>query len=220
MRRMTSYKVVAVPNDRKFELDRNQNITKQPQVAKVTPTSFSDDEDQDDWEKSTSFHGRSQSLKNLNEREETGSISKSKSLRDVDTGDFAGVRARVSQVDSWNPVNPVGRGRIAERVKSLEYSLDREEDARERKTSESGMDRRKYGGSSYNGTRKQSYEGFTRKGSSDWRDDRGYEGYGNYGQETAQYGYDIYRDPDRDQVRSDCISCQTNWAIRGIFPSW
>ena len=218
MRRMTSYRVVAVPDNRKFELDRNQNITKQPQVVKVTPTSFSDDEDREEWEQSSSFRGRSQSLKNLNEREESGSISRSKSLRDVDTGDFAGVSARVSHVENWNPVNPVGRGRIAERVQSWEYSLDNKEEARERKTSVSGMDRRKFSGSGYSGARKLSYERFARNGAKDWREDRGIR---RYSQESPQHAYDNYGDPDRDQVRQcHCISYQTNWVISGIFPSW
>lgn len=197
---MTSYRLVALPNDK---FDRNQNITQQPDVTKVAQViaSFSDDEDREDWERSPHIRGRSQSLKNLNERGETVSISRSKSLRDVDTGDNAGVRARVSYVDSWNPVNPVGRGKIAERVKSWENNLDVEEDSgRRNSSSDSGMDRQKFSGSSQNGTRAGYDHGYSRNGSRDWRDER-YESYQTYSQDTAEYADDNYRVPDHDQVR-------------------
>ena len=196
---MTSYKYIAVRDDDPYKVDRNQNITKQPEVFDIGQTNYSDDED---WEqKSSGFRGRSQSLKHLNERVETGSISRSKSLRDVDTGDFSSVKARVSYVDSWNPVNPVGRGKIAERVKSWENNLDAEEDGwRRRKSPDYGMDRRNLSSSSYNGTRAQNYDSYHGSASRDWREERD-ESHQSYSQETTQYAYDNYRDPERDQVR-------------------
>ena len=125
------------------------------------------------------------------------SISRSKSLRDVDTGDTAGVRARVSYVDSWNPVNPVGRGKIAERVKSWENNLDVEEDSGRRN---SGMDGRKFNGASHNETRAGYDHGYSRNESRDWKDEK-YESYQTYSQDTAEYADDNYRAPDHDQVR-------------------
>ena len=201
---MASYRYVAIPDDKPFDLDRNQNITEQSEVIMITQGSFSDDEDRE--ERSSELRVRSQSLKYLNERVETESISRSKSLRDVVRGDFASVRARASYADSWNPVNPVGRGRIAERVKSWEDNLDADEGARRRKSSNNGMDRRNFvSGSYYNGTRSQDYDSYPANDERDWRDQR-YEGYEAYGQETAQHAYDNYREQDRDQVgQLDCI---------------
>ena len=203
---MTTYRYAAVRDDKPLNLDRNQNVIEQPVVIQATQESWvSDDEDRALEDTSSGFRGRSQSLKHLNERvEEPGSLSRSKSLRDVDTGDFASVRARVSYVESWNPVNPVGRGRIAERVKSWEDNLDAEEGAGRRKSSANGMDRRNVSGFYYNGTRGQGYDTYSANGSRDWRDER-YESYQTYSQDTAEHAYDNYRDPDRDQVRQlDC----------------
>lgn len=187
---MTSYRYRDDSDDNL--LDRNQNITRQPEAIKITRVYDSDGEQ--DQDSSSGFRGRSQSLKHLNERVETGSISRSKSLRDVDTGDFDSVRARVSYVDSWNPVNPVGRGRIAKRIQSWE-NLDTDEDTMSRST-ENGIDRR-----SSNSVRTQSYEGYTRNtsASGNWRDER-YEAYEAYSQESAQYSYGYDRDSD-NQVR-------------------
>ena len=84
-RRMTSYKLVAIRNKPRA-LDLNENgIRLQPDVFTYKETSLSDDEDRRDSEKSSGLHGRSQSLKNLNKREEPGPISRSKSLREMDS---------------------------------------------------------------------------------------------------------------------------------------
>lgn len=193
---MASYRYLDISDDNL--LDRNENITRQPKITRVNDS----DDEQDHDERSSGFRGRSQSLKYLNERVETGSISRSKSLRDVDTGDFDSVRARVSYVDSWNPVNPVGRGRIAKRIKSWENNLDAEEAGTMSRGSENGFDRRSVTQSSTNSTvRTQSYESYTRSTSStsaSWRDDR-YEASEAYSQESMQYSYGY--DPDNMQVR-------------------
>lgn len=195
---MTSYKLVAIRN-KPLALDLNENdIRQQPDVFKYTETSLSDDEDRRDSEKSSGLHGRSQSLKNLNEREEPGTISRSKSLREMDSGDFSGNRARVAYIESWNPINSVGRGRIAERVKSWENSLDAEvDDSGKLKSHDNEMERSNSSGSKFNGTHAQSYNYFTRNGTSDYRDTRD-ESYGNYRSEPAQYTYDNDRDHDSE----------------------
>lgn len=203
---MASYTYEDILDDEVF--DRNQNVTRQP--IKVTRVNDSDDEE--NREISSGFRGRSQSLKYLNEQVETGSISRSKSLRDVDTGDFDSARARVSYVDSWNPVNPVGRGRIAKKIQSWE-NLDVDEDNMSR-GSENGYDRRSY--SSSNSIRKQSYEGYSMSGpaSGSWRDER-YESYEAYSQETAPYSYGYDRDPNDQVRRSDSSMCGLR--MRGKF---
>lgn len=207
---MTSYRYVAVQDDGDpFELDRNQNITKRTEVFDFSQTRLSDDDDRVET-RSTVIRVRSQSLKHLNERVETGSISRSKSLRDVDaSGEFASVKARVSYVDSWNPVNPVGRGRIAERVKSWENNLDEEEAGswRERKTlsSDNGMDRRKV---SYNGTRARGYDNYYGSGEPDWRDER-YESY-QYNRDSAEILYG-----SRDEVRY--LDCAMQISVSSYF---
>lgn len=190
---MTSYRYRDDSDDNL--LDRNQNITRQPEAIKITRVYDSDGEQ--DQERSSAFRGRSQSLKHLNERVETEPISRSKSLRDVDTGDFESVKARVSYVDSWNPVNPVGRGRIAKRIQSWE-NLDADEGTMSRSI-ENGTDRRNI--STSNSIRTQSYEDYTRSTSAsrNWRDGR-YEAYEAYTQESAQYSYGYDRDSD-NQVR-------------------
>ena len=190
-------------------LDRNQNITRQP--AKISRVNVSDDEG--DREISSGFRGRSQSLKYLNEREETETISRSKSLRDVDTGDFDNVKARVSYVDSWNPVNPVGRGRIAKKIQSWE-NLDVDGDNMSRDT-ENGYDRKSYNSS--NSSRKQSYEGYARYGSAasgGWRDER-YEQYEGYSQETsASY---LYSDRDLDDQVGESDNSICALSLKGKF---
>ena len=206
---MTSYRYVAVQDDDPFELDRNQNITKRTEVLDFSQTRLSDDDDRVET-RSTVIRVRSQSLKHLNERVETGSISRSKSLRDVDaSGEFASVKARVSYVDSWNPVNPVGRGRIAERVKSWENNLDEEEAGswRERKTfsSDNGMDRRKV---SYNGTRARGYDNYYGSGEPDWRNER-YESY-QYNRDSAENLYGA-----RDEVRY--LDCAMQISVSSYF---
>ena len=216
---MTSYKLVAIRN-KPLVLDLNENdIRQQPDVFKYKSTSLSDDEDRRDSEKSLGLHGRSQSLKNLNEREEPGTISRSKSLRETDSGDFAVNRARVAYIESWNPINSVGRGRIAERVKSWENSLDAEEDDTGKlKSYDNEMERGHYSGSKNNGAHTQSYNDYTRNGTSDYRVTTN-ESYGNYSSEPAQYTYDNYRDHD-SEVRlylklliifeRDIIRCNNN----------
>lgn len=156
---MTLYRYLAASDDNL--LDRNQNITGQPDGIKITRL-YGSDEEQDE-EGSSGFRGRSQSLKYLNERVETGSISRSKSLRDVDTGDFDRATARVSYVDSWNPVNPAGRGRLATKIQSWE-NLDADEDTMSR-SAEHGFGQRRI--SSQNSARKRSYENYTRRASAD-----------------------------------------------------
>ena len=156
---MTSYRYRAASDDNL--LDRNQNIIGQPDGIKITRLYGSDDEQ--DEEGSSGFRGRSQSLKHLNERVETGSVSRSKSLRDVDTGDFDRAKARVSYVDSWNPVNPAGRGRLATKIQSWE-NLDAEEDTMSR-SAEHGFGQRRI--SSQNSTRKRGYDSYTRRASAD-----------------------------------------------------
>lgn len=189
---MTSYRYLDGSDDKL--LDRNQNVTRQREPTKITRLYDSDGE-QDREESSTGFRGRSQSLKYLNEPTETGSIPRSKSLRDVDTGDFDSVSARVSYVDSWNPINPVGRGRIARRIQSWE-NLDTDESNMSRST-ENGIDRRSM--STSNSIRSQGYDGYTRNTSGNWRDER-YEAYEVYSHESAQYSYGYDRDID-NQVR-------------------
>ena len=156
---MTSYRYLATSDDNL--LDRNQNITGKPDGIKITRLNDSDEEQ--DEEGSTSFRGRSQSLKNLNERVESGSISRSKSLRDVDTGDFDRAKARVSYVDSWNAVNPAGRGRLATKIQSWE-NLDAEEGTMSR-SAEHGFGQRRI--SSQNSARKRNYDNYTRRASAD-----------------------------------------------------
>ena len=195
---MTSYKLVAVRNT-PLVLDVNENnVEPQTDVLKHTPTSLSDDEDRGDSEKTFGLRARSQSLKNLTRREEPEPITRSKSLRDVDSGDFNVSRARVAYIESWNPINPVGRGKIAKRIKSWENSLDTEEDDAEKlKSYHNEMERGNYSGSRYNGTSAQDYDNNKRNETSDYR----YEGYGNYRSESAQYEYDSYRDR-QSEVRS------------------
>lgn len=156
---MTSYRYLAASDDNL--LDQNQNLTGQTNGVKVTRVYGSEDEQ--DEEGFSSFRGRSQSLKQLNERVETGSISRSKSLRNVDTGDFDRAKARVSYVDSWNPVNPAGRGTLATKIQSWE-NLDADEDTMSR-SAEHGFGQRRI--SSQNSVRTRSYDNFTRKASAD-----------------------------------------------------
>ena len=156
---MTSYRYLAASDDNL--LDRNQNVTGQPDGIKITRL-YGSDEYQDE-EGSSSFRGRSQSLKNLNERVETGSISRSKSLKDVDTDDFDRAKARVSYVDSWNAVNPAGRGKLATKIQSWE-SLDANEDTMSR-SAEHGFGQRRI--SSQNSARKRNYDNYTRRASGD-----------------------------------------------------
>lgn len=156
---MTSHRYLAASDDNL--LDRNQNITGKPDGIKITRLYASDEEL--DEEGSAGFRGRSQSLKHLNERAETGSISRSKSLKDVDTGDFDRAKARVSYVDSWNPVNPAGRGRLATKIQSWE-NLDADEDTMSR-SAEHGFGQRRI--SSQNSARKRSYDNYARMASAD-----------------------------------------------------
>lgn len=180
---MTSYRYLAVSDDNL--LDRNQNITGQPDGIKITRVYGSDEEHGE--ERSSGLRGRSQSLKHLKERVETGSISRSKSLRDVDTGDFDRAKAQVSYVDSWNPVNPAGRGTLATKIQSWE-NLDADEDTMSR-SAEHGFGQRRI--SSSNSARKRSYDSYTRRASaSERRRDEGYD---------ASDGYD--RDPDMQVSR-------------------
>ena len=218
-RRMTSYKLVAIRNKPRA-LDLNENgIRLQPDVFTYKETSLSDDEDRRESEKPSGLHGRSQSLKNLNKREEPGPISRSKSLREMDSGDFAGNRARVAYIESWNPINSVGRGRIAERVKSWENSLDADfDDTGKLKSYDNEMERGHSSASKYNGAHAQSYNYFTRNGTSDHRDTKD-ESNGNYRSEPAQYTYDSDRDHDLEVrlllelpiiFERDIIRCNNN----------
>ena len=170
--------------------DQNNNRSDRADVVKATRRDYSDGEE--NWERARALRGRSQSMKNLDQRVDAGRMPRTKSLRDVDTGDIDTLKARISYADSWNPVSHVGRGKIAKRIQSWE-NLDAEDwsqlgrfmDGRSRSSSasraQSFKELKPMEGEYENGIR--------RSRAASWRGDR-WDAADVYDQDSAQLTFD------------------------------